>query len=265
MIKIGNKVAFGFNAVQSGMKSSSVNNTPQLIANSTKGKFSITAPVSKAMGIAVGENVMFINNIAMIEQAIVAGNADLVAWAEENGIDINTREGQDAVLKEWTVWAIAKGIPQYHANGNPVENTERMTEDEKKAYIAEHATEILEANREALVERNGGEADDDTLISLIKTDDIEFPKYHVHSGSRTATTSSFTGVGCQLNFTDTSIWTTLKSDLGDDITKKNRVFDVLLDEAFTTTLSNGKENVDVIAYPISYVEDADIMVREKKD
>ena len=89
MIKIGNKVAFGFNAVQSGMKSSSVNNTPQLIANSTKGKFSITAPVSKAMGVAVGENVMFINNIAMIEQAIVAGNADLVAWANENGVDIN--------------------------------------------------------------------------------------------------------------------------------------------------------------------------------
>ena len=265
MIKIGNKVAFGFNAVQSGMKSSSVNNTPQLIANSTKGKFSITAPVSKAMGVAVGENVMFINNIAMIEQAIVAGNADLVAWAEENGVDINTREGQDAVLKEWTVWAIAKGIPQYHANGNPVENTERMTEEEKKAYITEHAAEILEANRDALVERNGGEADDDTLISLIEIDDIEFPKYHVHSGSRTATTSSFTGVGCQLNFTDTSIWTTLKSDLGDDIAKKICVFDVLLDEAFTTTLSNGKENVDVIAYPISYVEDDDIMVREKKD
>lgn len=265
MIKIGNKVAFGFSAVQSGMKSSTVNNDPQLIANSTKGKFSITAPVSKAMNVAVGERIMFINNIATLEQAIVAGNEDLVAWANENGIDINTREGQNAIIKEWTVWAIAKGIPQYHANGTPVENTERMTDEEKKAYINEHSDEILEANREALVERNGGEADDDTLKSLIDVDDIEFPKYHVYSGSRTATTSSFTGVGCQLNFTDTTIWSTLKKDLGDDITKKNRIFNVAIDEAFTTSLSNGKEIIDVIAYPISYVEDVDVMTREKKD
>lgn len=264
-MKLGNKVQFGFTAIQAGQKSATVNAEPRLIANSTPGKFIITAPVSKAMGIAVGENIMFLNNIANVETAIQQRVPDLVTWAEENNYDLNTREGQDAALKAFTVWAVAKGVLQYDSKGNPVQASVRYTEEDKKKFIAEHAAELVAENRDALIARNGGEdADDETLASLITVDDIESPKYHAATGSKTATSGTATGVGCQLNFTDTAIWSALKADLGDNKEKKNRVYAVVLEEAFTTQVPNGKENVDVVAYPIEFLSDEDPIVREKK-
>lgn len=264
-MKLGNKVSFGFNAVQAGQKSSTVNAEPRLIANSTAGKFVITAPVSKALGIAVGENVMFLNNISNVEAAIAQRVEDIVNWATEANVDLETREGQDAALKEFTVWAIAKGVAQYDSKGNPVMATERYTKEDKQKYIDANAAEILAANRDVLIERNGGEdADDETLISLISVEDIEAPKYHAYTGSKTATTASATGVGCQLNFTDTSIWNNLKTDLGENKEKKNRIYSVLLEEGFTAEVNNGKENVEITAYPIDFVADEDPIVREKK-
>jgi len=265
-MKLGNKVQFGFSAIQAGQKSTTVNAEPRLIVNSTSGKFVITAPVSKALRIAVGENVMFLNNIANVEAAITQRVEDIVNWANENGIDIDTREGQDAVLKEFTVWAIAKGVLQYDSKGNPVMATERYTKEDKKKYIEAHGAEILAENREVLIERNGGvDADDETLIALIDVEDIEAPKYHASTGSKTATSASATGIGCQLNFTDTSIWNTLKADLGDAKEKKNRIYAVLLDEGFTAEVNNGKENVEITAYPLEFLNDEDPIIREKKD
>jgi hypothetical protein len=263
-MKLVNKVQFGFSAVQAGQKSATVNAEPRLLANSTPGKFVITSPVSKAMGLAVGENVMFLNNIANVEQAIAQRMEDIVTWADENGVDLETREGQDAALAAFTVWAIAKGVPQYKSNGEPIMAAERFTKEDKQKYIDANAAAIIAENREVLIERNGGEdADDETLKALISVDDIESPKYHSCTGSRTATTGSATGVGCQLNFTDTAIWTALKADLGEDKTKKNRVFTVLLEDVFTTEVPNGKESVKVAAYPIEYASDEDPIVREK--
>jgi hypothetical protein len=265
-MKLGNKMQFGFTAVQAGQKSATVNAEPRLIANSTVGKFLITAPVSKAMGVAVGENIMFLNNIANVETAIKKRVEDVVTWAETNGINLDTREGEDAAIKEFSVWAIAKGVLQYDGKGNPVMASVRYTEDDKKKFIAEHAAELVNANREVLIERNGGEdADDETLASLITIDDIESPKYHSATGSKTSTTGSSTGVGCQLNFTDTAIWNALKADLGDAKDKKNRVYNVLLDSAFSAQVSNGKDFVEVLAYPIEFLSDEDPIVREKKD
>lgn len=264
-MKLGNKVQFGFNAVQAGQKSSTVNAEPRLIANSTQGKFVITAPVSKALGVAVGENVMFLNNISNVEAAIAQRVDDIVNWASEAGVDLNTREGQDAALQAFTVWAIAKGVPQYDTKGNPVMSTERYTKEDKQKYIDANGADILAANRELLIERNGGvDADDETLISLISVDDIEAPKYHACTGSKTASSGSATGVGCQLNFTDTSIWNSLKADLGDNKEKKNRVYSVLLEDGFSAQVSNGKDNVDITAYPIEFIQDEDPIVREKK-
>lgn len=264
-MKLGNKVQFGFTAVQAGQKSTTVNAEPRLIANSTSGKFVITAPVSKALQLAVGENIMFLNNIANVENAIAQRVDDIVNWATENGIDLESREGQDAALAAFTVWAIAKGVPQYDSKGNPIMANERYTKEEKQKYIEVHGAEILAENRDVLIERNGGEdADDDTLIALISVDDIEAPKYHSCTGSKTATTASATGVGCQLNFTDTAIWNSLKADLGDAKEKKNRIYNVLLDEAFTAEVPNGKENVEVTAFPLEFLQDEDPIVREKK-
>jgi hypothetical protein len=262
-MKLGNKIQFGVQAIVAGQKSATVNAAPQLIANSTSGKFVITAPVSKALNIAVGENVMFLNNIQGVESAIQARIEDIVKYAAENGIDIDSREGQDALLATFTQWFIAKGVKQYDSKGNPVMASERYTKEDKAKYLADHAAEIVAANRDALVEQFG-EMSDEELAAQLTVDMVETPKYHACSGSKTATTSSTTGVGCQLNFTDSAIWNTLKADLGDSATKKNRIYNVLLDEAQEVDYNNGKENVKVTIYPIEFVEDTNPIIREKK-
>jgi len=264
MIKLG-KSSFGFNAVQAGQKNATVNAEPRLVANSTVGKFMVTSPVTKAMGIAVGDNIMFLNNIANVEAAISAQNEDLVAWADENGYDLTTREGQDAVLEAFTVWAIAKGLPQYDSKGNPVMGKERYTKEDKQKYIEAHAEELVAANRDALIERVGNpDASDEELLAAITVDDIDSPEVQVVSGSKTATTSTATGVGCQLNFTDTSIWNTLKGDLGENKNKKNRIFDVLLNEGMSLEVSDGYQVQTVVAYPIEFKADEDPIVRGEK-
>lgn len=142
--------------------------------------------------------------------------------------------------------------------------TERYTKEDKAKYLAEHAAEIVEANRDALV-AEFGELSDEELASKLTIDMVESPKYHACSGSKTATTASTTGVGCQLNFTDSAIWGALKADLGDEATKKNRIFDVVLDEMQKVEFNNGRENVLVDILPINFVEDVDPIVRGKKD
>ena len=252
-MNLGNKVSFGFSAVVAGQKTSG-NNEPQLIANSTKGKFTVTSPVTRAMGIAVGEYIQFVNNIDQIEAAIVAGNDDIKAIAAELGVDLSTREGQIAVVEACTQWGIVKGKEMLDKVGNPIMVSARLTEDEKRAFIAKKAQAILAENRDALIERNGGQdADDETLLSLIELDEVEYPKVPGFTGSKTASTSNATGVGLQLGFTDSNVWGALKKDLGEDATKKNRIYKVLLDEAVKTVV-DGEETV---IYPIEFQEDAD--------
>lgn len=262
-MKLGNKISFGVQAVQAGQKSSTVNAAPQLIANSTSGKFVITSPVSKALNVAVGENVMFLNNIQGVEAAIQARVEDVVNYAAEKGIDINTREGEEQLLAAFTQWFIAKGVKQYDAKGNPIMASERYTKDDKAKYLNEHKMEIVDENRDALVAQFG-EMSDEELAEKLTIDMVEAPKFHACSGSKTATTASATGVGCQLNFTDTAIWGALKADLGDLATKKNRIYNVLLDEVQKVDFNNGKENVTIDIYPIEFVEDTDPIVRATK-
>lgn len=265
-MKLGNKIQFGIVGVQAGQKLAAVSATPQIVANSTIGKFSLTPAVTKALNIAVGENVMFFNTISPVEQAI-ANRADaIVKYAEENGLDLDSHEGQQAILKEFTVWFIAKGELKYDRKGNPVMASVRMSKEDKAKYLEAHGMELVEANREALKERVGNpDATDAELLANIKPEEIESPKYHLAEGSKTATTSNATGVGLQLNFTDTAIWNQLKEDLGENKTKKNRIFEVLLDEPSVVPFNNGKEVVNVTAYPIQFVEDTDPIIRGAKD
>ena len=262
------KMKFGFNSIQAGQKSATLNAEPRLIANSTAGKFSLTAPVTKIMGVAVGENVMFLNNIAEVEAAVANPDEDLTAWAAENGIDLTTVEGQNEAIKALTAWAIAKGVPMYDSKGNPVMARERYTKEDKQKYIDANADAILAANRAALIERNGGEdADDDTLKALISVEDIEAPEYHANTGSKTATTGNATGIGCQLNFTDTAIWNLMKKDIpADDRNSVNRVFEVKLEEGFKTVVDDGtRDGVEVMAYPVEFLSDEEPMVRGQKE
>lgn len=260
MMNFGKKVSFGFSAVVAGQKTSG-NNEPQLIANSTKGKFTVTSPVTRAMGIAVGEYIQFVNNIDQIERAIQEGNDDIKAIAEELGVDLTTREGQIAVVEACTQWAIVKGQAMLDKVGNPIMVSARLTEKDKRAYIAAHAAEALAAMRDVLVERVGNpEASDEELLAAIELDEIEYPKVPGFTGSKTASTSNATGVGLQLGFTDSNVWGALKKDLGDDAEKKNRIYKVLLEDAVKTTV-DGKE---LTIYPIEFEKDEDPIVRVNK-
>ena len=259
-MNLGKKVSFGFNAVVAGQKTSG-NNEPQLIANSTKGKFTVTSPVTRAMGIAVGEYIQFVNNIDQIERAIQDGNDDIKAIAEELGVDLTTREGQVAVVEACTQWAIVKGQAMLDKVGNPIMVSARLTEKDKRAYIAAHAEEALAAMRDTLIERVGNpDASDEELIAAIDLEEVEYPKVPGFTGSKTATTSNATGVGLQLGFTDSNVWGALKKDLGDNAEKKNRIYKVLLDEAVKTTV-DGKE---LTIYPIEFDKDEDPIVRVGK-
>lgn len=261
---------FGINAIQAGQKSALLNATPQLIVKSTQGQFTITSPVSKALAIAVGENVMFLNNLAGIEAMIQARPDELVNYCNENGWDIETREGQDALIKDQLTYYIAKGVLMYKRNGDPILGTVRITKEDKAAYIAEHGVELIaelsEEERAKLAAAKGLEgADNETLAAALTPEDVPSPTFHAASGSKTAATANATGIGLQLNFTDTAIWDSLKSDL-EDKTSKNRYFNVKLDEAEEVVFNNGKEEVKVLAYPLEFDADKDPMVRgAKKD
>lgn len=260
------KIKFGVNAIQSGQKSSLVNATPQLLVKSTKGQFTITAPVSKALGIAAGEYVMFLNNIDGIRDAIQNEVPELVQYAEENGIDLKTNEGSDAIIKAFTQWYIAKGAPLFKANGTPIMATVRMTVSDKLSYIDEESKAELIANHEA-----AADITNDELAKLLTDEEkdainnaVPSPETQATQGSKTASTAAATGTGLQLNFTDTAIWDSLKADLGEDAEKKNRVFDVKLDEVEVVPFNNGAKEVSVNAYPIEFVEDKEPMVRVGK-
>lgn len=277
------KMNFGFTAVQAGQKSTTINAEPRLIANSTLGKFMITSPVSKALGVAVGENIMFLNNISEVEAAIVARHEVITSWAAENGADLDTREGQEAALKNFTMWAIAKGVLQYNAKGEPVMGNVRYTKEEKIAFVVANMDQFLadEATRTGIGEvmQNADFTAEDLLAVLNSDEDTEFvnavkdavvscvqsPQYHTATGSKTATTGSATGVGCQLSFTDTAIWNALKADLKDDMDKKNRNFNVILADAFETEVSNGQTAVKIMAYPIEFIDDTDPIRRTDKE
>lgn len=263
-MKLGNKLSFGIQAVVAGQKNAVVNAAPQLIVNSTAGKFTITSPVSKAMNIAAGENIMFLNNISGVENAIQSRVDEIVAYANENGIDLNTREGEDTILKAFTQWFIAKGVPQYTKTGAPVMANERLTKAEKEKYLDANRMTIVEANREALVEVFGDMSDEE-LAEKLTIDIIESPKYHACSGSKTAANGNNTGVGLQLGFTDSAIWNTLKADLGDEASKKNRIYNVLLSDAVDTQYFDGFKNVNITIFPIEYSNDTDVIVRGVKN
>lgn len=266
-MKLGMK--FNVNAVMAGQKSSLVNATPQLIAKSTPGQFTITSPVSKALGIAVGENVMFLNNIAGIEQAIQARPDELVNYANERGWDIDTPEGADALIKDLTTWYIAKGVLMYKKSGEPILGTVRVTKEEKAAKIAADGLKMIQELSEEekaafAAAKNLEGADDDTLAAALTPDDIPSPTYHAASGSKTAATAQATGIGLQLNFTDTAIWDAIKADI-EDKKSINRVFDVKLDEAEEAKYNNGMEDVSITIYPLSFVEDKAPMTRNSKE
>lgn len=263
-MKLVNKLQFGFKPVQAGQKVTAVNTLPQLIVNSTKGKFTLTGTASKAMNIAVGEYIMFFHNIDIIEEkiqgAILGTDDTMINIASELGVDINTSEGKDAIIAACTQWGIAKGVAKYTEKDERVMSTLRFTKEDRERYLESHRMEIVEENRAELIE-TFGEMSDEELAEKLTIDMVQSPKVPAFEGSKTSTTSNATGIGCILGFTDSSIWNELKKDLGDIKTKKNRIFDIELDNPTIVNYRSGSRTFDVKVYPIVFKEDTDTMVR----
>lgn len=264
MVKISTGLSFGVTGVISGQKTSG-SNEPQLVVNSTSGKFVITAAVSKAMMINAGEKIMFLNNIPAIDAAIAGGEAHeaLAAWCEENGIDMNTTEGYDEIIKANAAWFIAKGVLKYN-NHKPVMTTGRVETKDKIDFLAEHKLEIATANHDELAKRfDAPNATDEELADMLTIEDIQMPEYHDSFGSKTATTSSNTGIGLALNFTDNAVWMQLKADLGKDVKGTvNRVFDVDVKNPEKVPFNDGDSTIEVLAYPITFAEDKAVTERK---
>lgn len=258
------KLSFGFASVAAGQKSNIVNAEPQLIANSTKGKFTITSAVSRFLGISVGENIQFINNYAEIEAAIAAKDEALVAWAEEEGIDLDSQEGMDAVYAEFGVWAIAKGHQLFDSKGKALQVAERFTKEEKEEWLKEHAIEAVEAYRAQLIEKSGNpDATDEELAALLTVEMVKSPLVDKFQGSKSSTTSNNTGIGLPLSITDANVWAVLKKDL-EDPTTVNRAFDVDLNAPEDIMVNDGFKEVKVRMVPFTFKEDVAPMVREPK-
>lgn len=134
-------LSFGMGIVNAGQRA--VSEEPELVVVSTPGSFRMTAQVSKALGIAHGEYVMFINNCANIDNAIINKVPEVVAFCEEQGLDIESPEAAMAVHAEFDIWALAKGIAELDKNGNPCTTRVRMTKNDKIKYVNTYFKKLL--------------------------------------------------------------------------------------------------------------------------
>lgn len=249
MKTVNGKMAFGFASVNAGQRNVVV--TPQVIAVSTEGGFRITAPVSRVLGIAAGENVMFLSNVDDIDRAIATRAQEVVDFCEANGLDVASPEAAIALHKEFDMWAIAKGVAEKDVKGNLKTCSQRLSVADKRKYVSQNFDEMLAAAME-----NGSAELKEALAAdgISKEEQIELLVPAVvpaevikYKGSKTASPSNMSGVGVSLTFTDTAIWKQLKSDLGDDATKLNRIYSVDVEDVQTIQISDGFDVVEVKA------------------
>ena len=240
-------MSFGFSAINAGQRNTVVE--PQCIAVSTNGGFRITPPVSKALQVGSGEYVMFISNVDNINAAIAAKDAAVVAFCEENGLDVESAEASVAIHKEFDMYAIAKGIKEKDGKGNYRTVTERLTKKDKLTFVSQNFDKMLEG---ALESDNAELKDALTREGITKEEQMDLLTIYVtprelikHKGSKVANPSGLTGAGVPLTFTDSNIWNQLKADLGDQAEKVNRAFSVDVDDVQETMINNGYEDVKV--------------------
>lgn len=244
---------FGMSAVQSGKRVMQASNEPTLTANSTKAKFSLAGAVTRIMGLVPGDNVQFVSNIADIDAAIAERDAEVMAWCEENNVEFGTEAARAALIQNFGEYGICKGVPLFEKNGEIKLAGVRMTAEQKAA--------AFELNKERIAEEVGKSVEEVTI------DDYN-PTTRAYSGARTSTSSNLTGLGLPLTFSDSSMWSELKENLGDEAEKFNRIFEVNLNEPFIVAVETGKvigdekETVEVNAYKISFKADEEPAVRQ---
>lgn len=262
-----NGISFGINAVASGVKSSVVNAEPQLIASSTKGSFSITGSVSKALGLQPGDYIMFANDAADVEKAVMDKVDAVVEFAAQNGFDLDSADGVAACVKAITTWYIAKGVALFKKDGSEVTASIRLSKEEKQKFYEENVDAVIAENREALINTYNlaPDATDEQIKEVYTAEEMQNPQTQAFSGCKLATTGTATGLGLKLNFSDTNNWEQLKSDL-EDKTSVKRVFAVDVKGGIKSTFNNGKESVDVVYYPLGeFTDEVPARVGKKAD
>jgi hypothetical protein len=250
-MKISNVKAmgFGFSAINAGQRNAVVE--PQIIAVSTEGNFRITPPVSRALGIGHGDYIMFVTNVENIDEAIRNKAPEVIAFCEENGLEVGSAEAAIALHKEFDMYAIAKGIAEYDPKGNMKTTTERLTKNDKIKFVSQRFDEMLAAALE--------QADEQTKVALTRKDVTKEEQIDILSafvtpreltkfkGSKVANPAGLTGAGTSLTFTDSNVWKQLKADMGDDAEKLNRVYDADVENLQDIVINDGYKNVTVKA------------------
>ena len=266
-MKLGN-VSFGLdslNVVASGVKTSTISNEPQLVALSTKGGFAITPAVSKALNLASGDNIMFVNNSSWAENEVAQRTDMVVSIAQENGLDLDNPIDAQSIVTALTKWFIAKAYAKKTKTGKDVMSPVRLSAEEKAELLKTQLADIVANNREALIEKFelAADASDEEIASHVTVDDIAAPEAPAYVGAKLASNGNVPGVGLKLSFSDTSTWEQMKADI-EDKTSVKRIFDIDLKGRVVVKLNNGYEDVEVALYPVGdYIDEKPVRVGKK--
>lgn len=264
-MKTFGKLSFGMSVVNLAKRS--VVAEPELVANTTPGSFRLTAPVTRALGIASGDYVMFVGNTAAIDMAIAQKDEELVAWCQENNIDITSSAGIAAIHEAFDMWAVAKGIQEFDAKGNPVKVSERWTKDAKMAYVTNDFDNIFEsakANGDAdfvaalTAEGMTKEAQIEMIANSLQPEIVD--KYR---GAKCANPSKLVGIGNVVTFADASVWSALKANMGETMKSHSRIFSVDITELMDVVVNDGCKDVTIKAAVLK--EYRDVESTRKKD
>lgn len=256
-----------FKTANSGQRK--VNSAPQVIATSTEGSFRITPIISKILNVQHGEYIAFFNNLDWVDAGIRDREPMFVEYCENAGLDIDSPEAMLALHKAFDMWGVHKGIKEYDSKGNPKTTTERLTKKDRMKFVNNNFEGMLNAamnsgNEELVVALQN--ATDEQKVELLCpfVQARELPRF---SGAKVANPAGLTGTNVVLIFTDSNIWGQLKSDLGVNATKLNRVFDVDItpDKIVELNVWNGFENVAVKGLILGGYIDEAVIDRKKAE
>lgn len=242
------KLSFSMNSVATSKRNASAE--PELFVNPTTGSFRVSGAVTKALGIAHGNYIMFINNLDAIDMAIAQQDENLVAWCDEKGLDITSPEAAAEIHKAFDMWGIAKGIQEFDAKGNEVKVNERITKEERITYVKDNFETIYEQAMQSPDEEFKASL---TANGITKDQQIELLAKGVtgnlvnkYRGAKCANSSTFTGIGNTLNFSDSGAWAQLKENLtAEEKTTCNLIFSVNIKELQSAVIFDGYKEVNV--------------------
>lgn len=246
MKKLSSALSFGLSTVRQTRTNVSV---PQVVATTTRGGFRLTPMVSNLLDLKAGDNVMFINNVNEINAAITSKQDVVVDFCKSAGLDIDSPEAKVAIHNEFDLWGIAKGVPEYTPNGEPKTALLRLSKKEKLRKVASDFENLLE---QALASGNEALVEALTKADITKEEQMEIisefmqgDEVQKFTGSRVANPSGMNGTGVTLTFSDSNVWQQLKADLGFDMDKTVRTFEIDTENIQTVAVHDGHKEVDV--------------------